>query len=139
MKQVQFAAAAAACFVGVGSGATAVALAGGARSPSVKVTLDEMTITLSATHVPAGKVTFVARNVGSAEHEFVVLRKPSSGKLAVTAFKAAEGGKIGEIDGVPPGRTRRTTLTLQPGRYILICNVPGHYQLGMRAALVVGG
>jgi uncharacterized cupredoxin-like copper-binding protein len=57
----------------------------------------------------------------------------------VAAFKADESAKIGEIGGVPPGRTRRTTLTLKSGRYLVICNVPGHYQLGMRAELVVGG
>jgi uncharacterized cupredoxin-like copper-binding protein len=137
---MQFSAAAAACLVCVGLGVTAVALAGGStRSSSVNVTLSEMVIALSQKQVPAGKVTFIAKNVGGTEHEFVVLRKASSGNLQVAAFKAAESGKIGEIDGVMPGRTRRTTLTLQPGRYLLICNVPGHYQLGMRAELVVGG
>jgi uncharacterized cupredoxin-like copper-binding protein len=139
MRKVQFGAAAAACLVCVGVGATAVALAGGTRSASVNVTLNEMAISLSATQVTAGKVTFIARNIGATEHEFVVLRKSSSGNLRVAAFKADESAKIGEIDGVAPGRTRRTTLTLQPGRYIVICNVPGHYQLGMRAELVVGG
>jgi uncharacterized cupredoxin-like copper-binding protein len=139
MRKAHFAAAGAACLACVGLGATAVALAGGTRTASVRVTLSEMIISLSQKQVPAGKVTFIARNVGAAEHEFVVLRRASSGNLRVAAFKAEESGKIGEIEGVIPGRTRRTTLTLQPGRYILICNVPGHYQLGMRAELVVGG
>jgi uncharacterized cupredoxin-like copper-binding protein len=139
MRKMHIGAAAAACLVCVGLGATAVALAGGTRSASVGVTLNEMTISLSATQVPAGKVTFVARNIGATEHEFVVLRKSGSGTLRVAAFKADESAKIGEIGGVPPGSTRRTTLTLKSGRYLVICNVPGHYQLGMRAELVVGG
>jgi uncharacterized cupredoxin-like copper-binding protein len=139
MRQVYSGAAAAACLACVGLAATAVALAGGGRGASVGVTLNEMAISLSESRVPAGKVTFVARNAGKTEHELVVLRMPSSGNFRVAAFKAEELGKIGEIDGVLPGKTRRATLALQPGRYIVICNVPGHYQLGMRAELVVAG
>jgi len=29
------------------------------------------------------------------------------------------------------------TATLEPGQYVLICNVAGHYGLGMRTALKV--
>ena len=29
------------------------------------------------------------------------------------------------------GQTRRLALTLNAGRYVLICNVPGHYKAGM--------
>ena len=57
---------------------------------------------------------------------------------AISNFKASEKGWIGEIDGVKPGATRETTMTLKPGRYEVICNFPGHYQLGMRSMLTVG-
>ena len=30
---------------------------------------------------------------------------------------------------------QRLALDLAPGKYVLICNVAGHYQLGMRAGL----
>jgi uncharacterized cupredoxin-like copper-binding protein len=97
-----------------------------------------MTISLSRNHVAAGQVTFVARNTGSTEHEVVILRRPSSGSLRIVDFQADETNRIGEIEGVLPGHVRRATLSLQPGRYLLICKVPGHYQLGMHAALDVG-
>ena len=124
--------------------ALAALLAAGAASAhpvgsaSVNVTLDEMTISLSQTHVAPGKVTFVARNTGSVEHEFVVLRRAGSATPHVTHYRASEKGWVGEIDGVKPGQTRQTTLTLAPGHYDVICNFPGHYQLGMRATLTVG-
>jgi uncharacterized cupredoxin-like copper-binding protein len=107
------------------------------RAASVGVTLDEMSISLSQAHVAPGKITFVAKNVGSIEHEFVVLRL-AKGTPPVSHYKASEKGWVGEIDGVQPGKTRRTTMMLEPGRYEVICNFPGHYQLGMHTTLTVG-
>jgi uncharacterized cupredoxin-like copper-binding protein len=107
------------------------------QSATVTVSLKEMSISLSRTHVPAGKVSFVVRNMGSIEHEMVVVRKPRSGKLRIVHFKAAEDGSVGEVEDVPAGKARKLTLALQRGRYLLICNMPGHYQLGMRAEIAV--
>jgi uncharacterized cupredoxin-like copper-binding protein len=114
-----------------------MAFARGSQSATVSVTLKEMKISLSRTHVPAGKVSFVVKNSGTIEHEMVVVRKPRSGKLRVVHFKAAEDGAVGEVEDLEVGKVRKLTLTLQRGRYVLICNLPGHYQLGMRADLVV--
>jgi hypothetical protein len=58
----------------------------------------------------------------------------------------AETGSLGEAsdncaantgDGIAPGGASWTTVTLQPGRYELVCNVPGHYAAGMYAELDV--
>jgi uncharacterized cupredoxin-like copper-binding protein len=38
---------------------------------------------------------------------------------------------------VPPGQSRTLYTVLTPGNYVFVCNLPGHYRLGMRAALVV--
>jgi uncharacterized cupredoxin-like copper-binding protein len=52
--------------------------------------------------------------------------------LPVVKFKADEEGLvIGEIEEFAPGKTGRITLNLKRGRYLLICNVVGHYMLGM--------
>jgi uncharacterized cupredoxin-like copper-binding protein len=37
-----------------------------------------------------------------------------------------------------PGGTQQLTATLTPGRYVLICNLPAHYRLGMHTVLIVG-
>jgi uncharacterized cupredoxin-like copper-binding protein len=66
----------------------------------------------------------------------VVVRRPSSGTLPVARYKADEHGlNLGEIEGIAPGKSGRITLTLKRGRYLLICNVAGHYQLGMKTAI----
>jgi uncharacterized cupredoxin-like copper-binding protein len=109
-------------------------------APTVRATLTEMRITVSPLRVPAGKVTFVAHNLGSVEHELIVVPFPQSGKLSVTHFRANESAAVGEVHELKPGETGSVTLMLKPGRYALICNVPGHYQLGMHTTLqaVVG-
>jgi uncharacterized cupredoxin-like copper-binding protein len=43
-----------------------------------------------------------------------------------TALQAL--GAVNEID---PSRSAALTLTLKPGKYILYCNLPGHYMAGM--------
>jgi uncharacterized cupredoxin-like copper-binding protein len=106
-----------------------------AAVPTVKATLNEMHIMVSPKRVPAGKVTFVVRNAGIVEHELLVIAWPKGGKLTVTHFKADESASLGEVSELKPGKTGRVTLTLRPGRYLLICNLSGHYQLGMQTVI----
>ena len=117
----------------------AIALAGpaGSSPQAVNIKLTEMKVLAAPRSVSAGDVTFVARNLGTVEHELVVVR--SSRPLAVKGYKAAEpeGATIGEIEDIEPGKTKRATLSLKPGKYLLICNIVGHYQLGMTSTLTV--
>jgi uncharacterized cupredoxin-like copper-binding protein len=100
--------------------------------------------------VPAGRVTFVATNLGSRRHELVVLplkSRQNFGQRASTIHgKVLERGALGEAsrscgpgvgDGLRPGTAGWVTLDLAPGRYELVCNEPPHYQRGMYAELVV--
>lgn len=112
-----------------------VAQAGGARASTVEVIQKEMKISLKPSVVEAGKVTFVVRNTGTVEHEMVVIRRAS--KLAVKNFQAVEQASPGEVEGVMPGKAKQLTLKLSPGKYLLICNIPGHYMLGMHSVLTV--
>ena len=87
-----------------------------------------------------GKVTFVVSNKGvGLDHEFVVLKTnlPPT-KLKVKGSKAVETGRVGKLLPLKPGQTKTLTLTLAPGKYVLICNLPGHYKAGQRAAFRVG-
>jgi len=45
--------------------------------------------------------------------------------------------KMGEAEDLAPGKNRRLTLKLTPGRYVLICNKAGHYAKGMHTSFVV--
>lgn len=116
--------------------AAAAATSWGAGGTTVSVALAEMKVSAKPASVPAGRVTFVVKNAGSVEHELVVVR--GGGALQVKAFKADEHGRdLGEVEDVGVGKAKRLTLTLMPGTYSLICNIIGHYQLGMRGKLVV--
>jgi uncharacterized cupredoxin-like copper-binding protein len=104
-----------------------------------------------ATHtVAAGKVSFRARNAGGMVHELVVLPLPAGQAVGTrpigTNGTVSEAGSLGEAsrscgqgagDGILPGATSWVTLDLTPGRYELICNLPGHYAMGMFTELDV--
>src|SRR5689334_11794763 len=107
-----------------------------------------MMMRVSPQTVPAGKVSLVAYNHGGRAHELVVL--PLSDGAAVGARPVArdqrvdESGSLGEASascgagaghGIAPGAAGWVTLTLPPGRYELVCNLPGHYAAGMTTEL----
>jgi len=122
----------------VGLGA-AGATPGRSQAPSkVGVVLSEWKLVPSATTLRAGKVTFRVKNDGAIEHEFVVLRTDSHHHaLPVKKAVAVETGRQGEIPKIVPGQERSLTLSLKPGKYVLICNLLGHYKAGQYAALRV--
>ncbi len=126
----------AALTVGLGS---AGATAGRSQAPSqVGMALTEWKLVPSRSIVPAGKVTFRVANRGTLAHEFVVLRTDRrAGALPVKGGKAIETGLKGELSNVAPGKVRSLTLSLKPGKYVLICNLLGHYKAGQYAALRV--
>ena len=100
--------------------------------------------------VPHGTVSFLAVNRGALPHELVVLPL-ADGQRAGTRAGGADGkvgeeGALGEAsascaqgegDGILPGAESWVTLDLPPGRYELVCNLPGHYAAGMYAELTV--
>ena len=69
-------------------------------------------------------MTFVVRNAGKLEHEFVVLKTSiAAGQLAKAGTKdAPEKGAVGEIEEIAPGQTKKLALRLKQGHYALICN-----------------
>lgn len=109
----------------------------------VKVTMKEWTLTPDKTSVPAGGVTFEATNKGTIDHEFVVFKTEKAADAltlsGASVDEAAAGQtKVDEIAEFSPGTTKELKLNnLEPGKYVLICNVPGHYQQGVRAAFTV--
>ena len=44
---------------------------------------------------------------------------------------------VDEVEDVKAGTTKQLTVDLTPGRYVLLCNLPGHYKLGMETGLTV--
>jgi uncharacterized cupredoxin-like copper-binding protein len=117
--------------------AVPLALGSGART-SVNVRLKEFKILPSAPSVQAGKVTFTVKNVGKVTHEFVVVRtNKAPGSLAGTGNEASEKGSVGEVADVKPGKGGTLTVTLKAGKYVLLCNLPGHYKAGQYVGFTV--
>jgi len=116
----------------MGTRATGAAAPAGVRTVHVK--LGEMWVRPQYTSVEAGKVTFAARNVGRVEHELMVERAPI--KMDGPG-KPNEEATQGMIEDMEPGASGKMTLTLKPGKYVLFCNVPGHYAAGQHIRFTV--
>ena len=109
-----------------------------ASGRQVSVVLVEWKLLPGQITVRAGRVTFVVRNDGTMAHEFLVLR---SGRhhhsLSVKNGRAVQTGRLGKIPLIPAGTTKRITVKVPRGKYVLLCNMLGHYQAGQYAALRV--
>lgn len=110
-----------------------------ASSGQATVRATEFKFSASAIDAPAGKVKITLDNAGSIEHELVLLRSSAApGSLKVAAAgRVSEAASVGEVSEIKRGVSRSTTFDLKPGRYVYVCNIPGHYAQGMRGALVV--
>jgi uncharacterized cupredoxin-like copper-binding protein len=100
--------------------------------------------------VPHGTVSFLVTNAGSTNHEMVILPLANSQVVGTRPVggdaKIDEAGSLGETSktggegagqGVVPGASSWLTITLAPGRYELVCNLPGHYTAGTYTQLTV--
>ena len=108
--------------------------------PTLNLDLSDFKIVSDHATVSPGHVVFGIRNRASMVHELKVVKSDlDADKLPIdaAAAKAKEDGKVGELLNISAGASRKLALELTPGKYVLICNIAGHYQLGMRVALEV--
>ena len=112
-------------------------------SPVVKVTISDGSMKLDQSSVPAGPVTFQVTIQSSQGHEINVLKTqldPKSlpeGTEPGVVDEDAVGDKAGELEDVPPDMPQADTFDMTSGRYVIICNLAGHYAKGEVATLVV--
>jgi uncharacterized cupredoxin-like copper-binding protein len=127
----------------------------GSTGTTVTATLKEWEIKLSSASVKAGEITFNFTNNGDKEHEFLVRKTDlapdklplvTSGedkdRVDEESSQLTEVGNPSEIAVIPPGTTGLSLrLTLQPGHYVVFCNLHVgdllHYQKGMHAEFTV--
>ncbi len=109
---------------------------------TVAVTLADDSVTLDPAEVTAGPVRLVASNEGSMTHEIEILAGADPGVELVVKSQVAitEGLElVDEVEDIVPGATGELTVDLEPGTYLVMCNLPGHYAAGMSAYLTVVG
>ncbi len=94
-----------------------------ANPRSVSVNATEWAFTLSQTTVSAGEVRVQFDNSRADDAHQLTINGPDP-----DSWTFAE---------VPAGRVTQQTVTLRPGRHVLLCPLSGHEELGMRAVLTV--
>lgn len=106
------------------------------------VRVSERDFVIHAPHrLPAGLVRFVVTSTGPVSHELIVVRAPT-GTLPLRADgltvdeDAIEQQIVGSLEPAGPA-SRSLDVRLTPGRYLLICNMAGHFMSGMSSSLRV--
>lgn len=106
--------------------------------PTINVTLNDFSYTPNTFTVPAGAtVTLNAKNNGSVEHEFAIMKKGTS--VTPPFGDKDEGNIYWELDEIGAGTTKSATFTApsEPGDYEVVCGLLGHIEKGMVATLTV--
>jgi uncharacterized cupredoxin-like copper-binding protein len=97
-----------------------------------------MGIALSMDTVKAGEITFEVLNSSKETiHEMIITRLRDLTRLF--PYNSSESKLdedkmpdiLGEVSELDPGKTAALRLDLKPGKYLLFCNVPGHFTSGM--------
>ena len=123
---------------------------GSPAAGAVAVTLQEWAVLPEPASAAAGDVTFQVSNTGPEDvHEFVVLKTDlDAGALPTddTGAVVEEGEGIeviDEIEDIPVGESQDLTVSLEAGKYVLLCNIysaeeqEAHYEMGMRTNFTV--
>jgi plastocyanin len=123
-----------------------------AAEADLTVALGEWVVEPDATSVQAGTLAVTADNQGGEPHELVIVRGddptalPTDEDGAVDETQIPEEDFIGEIEEFPNGEQRSGTFDLEPGTYVLFCNitetlddgeVESHFANGMNTTLAV--
>ena len=113
-----------------------------ATSNDIAGSVKEWVLEVDATTAKAGEVTFTISNKGTMGHEFLVVKTDiEDGQIPLVGdnFEEPSAGLevIDEIGEFPAGETKKLTVTLEPGNYQLVCNLPTHYSAGMHMTFTV--
>ena len=106
-------------------------------TPGLDISKATMGIKTSTATAPAGIVSFQVTNTSKdTVHEMIVMYLKDPTKPLPYIDKDSKVGEDkafdkGEVSELNPGKSGTVTLVLKPGKYLLICNVAGHFAAGM--------
>lgn len=118
-----------------------LAACGGPQTVDAELTEDYQ-INLSTTTLKAGEITFNIQNTSTdLEHEFVIVDTD----LAPADMPLNDDGDVDEDqitvvdeqEAIQAGESATLTVTLAPGHYVIMCNLPGHFAQGMHVEITV--
>jgi uncharacterized cupredoxin-like copper-binding protein len=112
-------------------------------NPGADMSMATLKIDAAPQEVMAGPVIFKVKNTSSSMiHEMIVARVVDPKSLP--PYDEASGrvdeeglASLGEVPELDPGMSGSLSLDLEPGTYVLFCNLPGHYMAGMWSLITV--
>ena len=117
--------------------------AGRAGTSVTRVSVTEKDFRIAAPRsAPAGELLLTVANKGPDNHELVIVRKtgarlPFRSDGLTVDEDALDAVRQPSLEPGAPSSVRMLRLRLRPGRYVLFCNMSGHFLAGMRTELVV--
>jgi uncharacterized cupredoxin-like copper-binding protein len=117
-------------------------LAGCGGPSGVTANLTDTSIQVAPNTVTSGDITFHIKNTSATTmHEFVVLQTDlGADQLPMDADGNVEEDKLtsmGEKGDIAAGQGADLALKLPAGHYMLICNLPQHFKVGMHTSFTV--
>ncbi len=102
----------------------------------------EWEMAASADTAPAGTVTFNAINEGTILHNLRLAKTdlaPDGLPVDDSTLMVDEGQVevVASSRDLDVGMSEELTVELEPGSYVLFCNIPAHYQAGLYAGFTV--
>jgi hypothetical protein len=117
----------------------------------VEITLTEWSVETNKDSLPEGPIEFTVKNEGEREHELVIVRTD----IPADELPAKDDGSLDEdaagvdveheIEEIEDGDDAGRTYSLDPGAYVLLCNIveeidgeeTSHYAQGMRTEFTI--
>ncbi|MBW4091736.1 MAG: hypothetical protein HIU82_11615 [Proteobacteria bacterium] len=113
------------------------------EDPSAGHGITRMRLVATPHRVRAGEVVFEIRNISKdLSHEVLVIKPPH--RLRSMPYSRKQNrliesriDKLADSGDQKPGQSYTMKVDLKPGKYLLVCNKPGHYRGGMHIWLTV--
>ena len=115
---------------------------GASNAGGPTISLTEWKVAIPPT-MKSGKSDVTINNQGTTPHELLIFKSD----LAPGAYPTDAAGNIVEEgagvalvsdgDNIDPGGSQVRTIDLPPGKYLFVCNIAGHFKLGMFTAVTV--
>ena len=123
----------------------------GGEGGDLDVTLDEYSVVTNLDTLPEGPIKFDLKNDGELTHELLIVRSDIPGAELPTkddgSFDDGAGGVDvrREIEDIEAGEKTSRSYALEPGNYVLLCNIvedidgteTSHYAQGMWIELTI--
>ena len=105
--------------------------------PTIRADVGEWSVVPSVGVVPAGRVRIEVRNLGQVAHQLVLVKTDSFDPVLRLRGDRALVHPLATSVLVRPGRTSTFILSLRPGSYVLLDNLPWRYWKGTSVAFSV--